>query len=98
MAQNRAGFVEDAKASFELGFGGGEGDAAEYCAAEGFPLERGTFRLETPYGGEMIVSGWIRAEQVEEEALRFERGIADRDLAAQSLNRAAEVVLLRGEV
>ena len=50
------------------------------------------FQLEAPYDGEWIVGGWIRAEQVE-EALRFARGIRDRDLAAQLLNRAAEVVL-----
>ena len=50
------------------------------------------FRLETPYDGERIVGWWIRAEQVE-EALRFARGIRERDLAAQLLNHAAEVVL-----
>lgn len=121
VAQHRAGFVEDAKASFDLGLvaakampqnvarrnrlpsnykefreGGlgavfsGQLDVLDTAAAR--TTAETWFRLETPYDGDMIVSGWIRAEQVE-EALRFARGIRERDLAAQLLNHAAEVVL-----
>jgi hypothetical protein len=121
VAQHRAGFVEDAKTSFNLGLvaakampqnvarrnrlpsnykefreGGlgavfsGQLDVLDTAAAR--TTAETWFRLETPYDGDMIVSGWIRAEQVE-EALRFARGIRERDLAAQLLNHAAEVVL-----
>ena len=121
VAQHRAGFVEDAKASFDLGLTAAKAMPQNVARRKGLPSNykefregglgavfsgqldvldtagaRATaetwFRLETPFDGEMIVWDWIRAEQVE-EALRFARGIRDRDLAAQLLNRAAEVVL-----
>ena len=121
VAQHRAGFVEDAKASFDLGLTAAKAMPQNVARRKGLPSNykefragglgavfsgqldvldtagaRATaetwFRRETPFDGEMIVWDWIRAEQVE-EALRFARGIRDRDLAAQLLNRAAEVVL-----
>jgi hypothetical protein len=121
VAQHRAGFVEDAKTSFDLGLVAAKAMPQNLARRKGLPWDskefrdvglwevfsgqldvldtagaRATaetwFRLETPYDGERIVGWWIRAEQVE-EALRFARGIRERDLAAQLLNHAAEVVL-----
>jgi hypothetical protein len=121
VAQHRAGFVEDAKTSFDLGLVAAKAMPQNVARRKGLPWDskefrdvglwevfsgqldvldtagaRATaetwFRLETPYDGERIVGWWIRAEQVE-EALRFARGIRERDLAAQLLNHAAEVVL-----
>lgn len=121
VAQHRAGFVEDARATFGLALAAAKAMPQNLLRRKGLPsvykefregglgevfsgqldvldtaAARATaetwFRLEAPFDGEMIIGGWIRTEQVE-EALRFARGIREKDLAAQLLNRAAEDVL-----